>query len=109
MDLSQVLGELRELRLQIHSDFDFNVLAFKDMALSHKVLAEQIARHNAETSERLTQVEGRMRLQEKRFDSMLGKVENALQLVSDNTLELYQSLERRVEVLEKERHSPPAA
>lgn len=66
-DGEKIMAELRELRRQVNDDFEFNSRAFKEMAQSMRDLTE-----------RMTQVEGRTRLQEQRFNRMLDLVESTL-------------------------------
>lgn len=86
MDFKQ---ELRELRLQMATDFKFTALALKDvgqrfragmteMAQATQALSRKMNAMGRDTDERLSQVEGRMRLQEQRFTLVLGAVEDSL-------------------------------
>ena len=78
MKIEDVISEIRAQRRQINDDFQFNALAFKDMSGQFKSLAKNVNQMTANISERMSQVEGRTRLQEKRFDRMLEAVEDAL-------------------------------
>lgn len=127
MDIDTVLKELRDLRRQVDSDFQFNALAFKDLAIKQDELGQRISReveqinrlmrrmsrvitrHTANTAERMNQVEGRMRLQSQRFDRMMEVVEGTLLGVTRCTEQRYHSLEVRVAALEKASNNPPAA
>lgn len=79
MDLKQ---ELRELRLQMATDFDFTALAMKDLGLRFRTgmteMAQWMDAMGREAEERFNQVEGRMPLQEHRFTRVLGAVEDSL-------------------------------
>ena len=90
-DVDKLMAEIRELRRQVNDDFEFNSTAFKEMAGGMRELVE-----------RMTQVEGRTRLQEQRFNKMLESVEEFLNS-SRGTLD---HLESRLEVLED--NSPAA-
>jgi len=71
--------ELRQIRQQMASDFDFNCLAFKDMGKQFRSGMDQAAAAlqslAREMEERFNQVEGRMRLQEHRLTRMFEVVE----------------------------------
>lgn len=86
-DLDKLMNELRDLRRQVNDDFDFNSKAFKEMAGGMRELVE-----------RMTQVEGRTRLQEQRFNKMLEVVEEFL-ATSRDTLA---GLDSRVNTLEQQ-------
>jgi len=72
-------NELRQIRKQMASDFDFNCLAFKDMGQQFRTGIDQAAAAlqslAREMEERFNQVEGRMRLQEHRLTRMFEVVE----------------------------------
>lgn len=85
-DLDKLMSELRELRRQVNDDFEFNSKAFKEMAAGMRDLVE-----------RMTQVEGRTRLQEQRFNKMLSVVEEFLAGSRDSL----EALENRVQSLEQ--------
>ena len=72
MDIKQ---ELKEIRIQMSSDFDFTALA---LASAMNELARRMEAMGREMEERFQQVEGRTRLQEQRFNRMLDAVEGAL-------------------------------
>lgn len=75
--------DLKQLRQQMASDFDFNCLALKEMGQQFRSGIEQTAatlqKLGREMEERFNQVEGRMRLQEHRLTRMLEVVESSAQ------------------------------
>lgn len=104
MDVKQ---ELREIRTQMASDFDFTALALKDMGQTFRAGMDEMSRRmdamGREMEERFNQLQGRMRLQEQRFGRMLDAVESAM----DEWKPEVSDLKQRVEALE--RRNPPAA
>ena len=99
MRYNQLMTEIRGLKRQVNDDFQFNALAFKDLSIS-------FTRFASDVSERLTQIEGRTRLQEQRFDRMLEAVQEAIVEVKAEFNQDFSDLRLRVEKLENER--PPA-
>ena len=84
-ELDKLMTELRELRRQVNDDFEFNSKAFKEMAHGMREMVE-----------RMTQVEGRTRLQEQRFNKILESIEEHLSSSQDQFIQL----ESRLEALE---------
>lgn len=117
--------EIDDLKRQVRGDFAFTCAALKDLGnqmesqtgrlgaqmveLAAQVTAQmshmsaETTRMGAEWNERIRQVEGRMRLLDQRFDSMLTAVQNQ----QGSFGQQLQSLDERVTRLEE--LSPPAA
>lgn len=89
--------ELREIRLQSRADFEMMTAGLSQNAKSMRELAQTVSNQMSEMAERMTQIEGRMRLHDQRFDRMLGAVEQAL---DQGQVDL-QSLAERVTRLEQ--------
>ena len=93
-----VKNELREIRIQMASDFDFTALALKDMGQRFRAGMTDTARSleamGREMEERFNQVEGRTRLQEQRFQRMLAAVEVAVDEWKPEVQEIKARLER---------------
>lgn len=77
-----LMTEIRDLRRQVNDDFQFNAMAMKGLAedttAKFKLITDTIQDLSANFSERMNQVEGRLRLQEQRFNRMLEAVEEVL-------------------------------
>lgn len=107
----EALAEIRNLKVQMRDDFQFTAIAMSDMGQrtreTFNLVGRQIESLSAEMSERFNQVEGRMRLLDHRFGSMLQAVETSLTESQSHSLtpERFESLERRVELLEQQRPS----
>lgn len=100
--MSEVQEELRNIRNQMKSDFEFMAAGLNFSGKKIGELAETMAREMAEVTERLSQVEGRLRLQEQRFNRVLEAVELAL----DDWKPEVNDLRRRVEALEQSKDNP---
>lgn len=113
--------EIDDLKRQVRGDFAFTCAALKDlgnhveeqtnrlgsqmdeMAAQMARISSDMTRMGADWNERIRQVEGRMRLMDQRFDSMLTAVQNQ----QGSFGQQLQSLDERVTRLEE--GSPPAA
>ena len=95
--IDQALKEISDLRDQGKDDFQFVTLGMKDLASGLRGMAEK-----------MDQMEGRMGLQEQRFDRMLLAVQAAIEGARSArpTMEDFKSLSDRVEALEN--RSPAA-
>lgn len=84
-----LMTEIRDLRRQVTDDFQFNALAMKGLAedttAKFKIITDTIQDLSANFSERMNQVEGRLRLQEQRFNRMLEAVEEVILDTRDNS------------------------
>lgn len=97
MDQIQALrAEVKRLTEQTASDFDFTMLAMKDMGerfqSQSEELGRQLAAQGREVNERFNQLAGRMKLQEQRVTAVLKAV--------DDSLAVYEDHERRLRALE---------
>lgn len=106
---SQWMDEIKAIRQQMSDDFQFTAMAMRGLAvdtqLQLRLLSSTIDSLSANFSERLTQVEGRMRLMDQRFGKMMDAVESGLDsnrrtLASKAEVD---DLRLRVEKLEQER------
>ena len=97
--MDAIQQELREVRCHSKADFEFMAAGMGHTARQMQALADTVAREMGEMSERMTQVEGRMRLHDRRFDRMLEAVHTAL----GDTVRRGELLElvSRLEVLER--------
>jgi len=68
-------------------------------------LGDLVQRTTSEMSERMTQIEGRMRLHDQRFDKMLSAVEGAIQANETFVQGQLEDLKRRVTRLEQKSDS----
>ncbi|MEW6277783.1 MAG: hypothetical protein AB1758_04095 [Candidatus Eremiobacterota bacterium] len=75
----RALREIADLRQSMKTDFEFNAMMMGNLAADMTALGDSLQKALANMSERMTQVEGRMRLQESRFDKMLEAVQSALE------------------------------
>lgn len=109
-----VRREIKELRQQMATDFEFQALAMKDMGLRVRTgfsdmakrmegISRQMESIGREMEERFNQVEGRMRLQEQRFSKVLVAVEDSL----DDWRPEIEQIKARLDRLE--RKADPAA
>jgi hypothetical protein len=97
MDQIQTLrAEVRRLTEQSATDFQFTMVAMKDMGERFQAQAEALGR---EMKEGFNQLAGRMKLQEQRVTAVLEAV--------DHSLQIYENHERRLQTLES--RSEPAA
>lgn len=89
--------EIASLRHQSSVDFDFTILAMKDMG-------ERVNAFGREMKESFDQLAGRMRLQESRISAVLGAVDHSMEL-NRPAVERISELEERVAALERARDS----
>ena len=98
-DLKELRAEIRGLRTQTTSDFQFTAIAMNEMGQTFQKTTSELARTTAdlaktmselakrvdglgrELEERCNQIAGRRRLQEQRFDQILPDVDRSLELV----------------------------
>lgn len=90
--MDTIRQEIREIRHQAKADFEFMTAALVDVSKNMRDMAE-----------RITQVEGRMRLHDQRFDRMLDAVDRALGELP--TLEQVINIDQRLKVLEQKNDS----
>jgi uncharacterized protein YhjY with autotransporter beta-barrel domain len=113
-----MIEEFQKLRREIRADFEMMSARQSDMAKrldehaqatneTLKVLMGQNAKMFSELSETTRWVEGRLRLTNDRFDTVLGAVENALETQKASADQKIEALTHRVEALEQGRN--PAA
>jgi len=89
-DLEEIRTELKLLKNQMSSDFQYITLGMSEMASQLRNGAERMA-----------QLEGRMRLQDQRFGQMLDAVDQALEKIISGDVPVIQDLAPRVEALER--------
>ena len=120
MDYNKLSAEIKDLRRQVNSDFQFQAMAMRDLGQTMRDgftevtvalndLSSKIQHLSANASERFAQLEGRTRLQEQRFDKILESVDCVLTDLSGDrvTRAEFEEMRTRIEKLEQSR--PPAA
>lgn len=106
--MSEVQGlraEVRRLAEQTSSDFQFTMVAMKEMGQSFRQGMESMGR---EMDERFNQLAGRMKLQEQRVSAVLQAVDSALAVYETAPTQAdLEEIRARLDRLEQDR--PPAA
>jgi len=101
--MDTIRQEIREMRFQAKADFEFMTGALAHTAKQMTELGELVHRTTVEMSERMTQIEGRMRLHDQRFDRMLDAVDRAMGELP--TLDQVMDMDRRLRALEQKTDS----
>ncbi|MBI3927471.1 MAG: hypothetical protein HY319_18175 [Armatimonadetes bacterium] len=107
--MDEILVELRVLREQTRSDFDWTAKAFSSMSTRLNRLADEVRNELHGVAGQLDSVQERMRGTEDRLSNVLDLVAEGLSGQEGRyvPVERFEDLEARVEALE--RRSPPAA
>ena len=120
MDYSKLSSEIKDLRRQVNSDFQFQAVALRDLGLTMrdgltevsgalKAVNSKLEHLTANVSERFTQLEGRTCLQEQRFDRILESVDNVFTDLQGERITRAESEEIRARTEKLEQSQPPAA